>query len=342
MNPYLVSSMKTLSNSEERLRTPLSTSIKFQFMEPIKAHIRKVLKSFELKKIRLLSSLRRANVVLIICAYNEGPRLKFFFDFYMKLGVDHFIFIDNQSTDDSLSIAKSYSNVSIYLANGSYKQSRFGVDWINYLLSTHCNNKWVLFVDADEFLTFDIGDGKLCDLIAELERNGRKSAQSLMLDMYSDAPGGVPHCVNEGQDPLETSPYYDSRGYYISREVSSNTTWIKGGVRNRLFFDKVGSGPALNKTPLVKWKRHYAFLKSAHQAWPTKINGVGEVPMSALLHFKFVSSSSLYNADLTARHTSEYSAYIDLKKLKTFVGPTTKTYTGAKALVEDGLILSFV
>ena len=64
--------------------------------------------------------------------------------------------------------------------------------------------------------------------------------------------------------------------------------------------------------------------------------------MSALLHFKFVSSSSLYNADLTARHTSEYSAYIDLKKLKTFVGPTTKTYTGAKALVEDGLILSFV
>ena len=121
------------------------------------------------------------------------------------------------------------------------------------------------FVDADEFLTFDIGDGKLCDLIAELERNGRKSAQSLMLDMYSDAPGGVPHCVNEGQDPLETSPYYDSRGYYISREVSSNTTWIKGGVRNRLFFDKVGSGPALNKTPLVKWKRHYAFLKSAHQ-----------------------------------------------------------------------------
>jgi len=341
MNPYLVSSMKTLSNCDERLRALLPNAVKFQLFEPMKAHFRKVYKSFQLKKIRILNSLRYANIVLVLCAYNEGPRLRFFFEFYKSLGVDHFIFLDNQSTDDSVSIAQSYDNVSIYLADGSYKKSRFGIDWVNYVLSTYCNNKWILFVDADEFLSFDIGDGKLCDLIAALEKDGRKSAQSLMLDMYSDAAGGVPRGLNEGQDPLETSPYYDSQGYYISRELSSNTTWIKGGVRNRLFFDKVGSGPALNKTPLVKWKKHYAFLKSAHQAWPAEINGVGEVPMTALLHFKFVSSSSLYNAEVAARHTSEYGAYIDLEKLDTLIGPTTKTYAGPQALVEDGLIIKF-
>lgn len=341
MNPYLVSSMETLSNSKEDLRARLSAVARFQLLEPCKAHFRKFLKSFQLKKVHLSKSLPSAKVVLILCAYNEGPRLSFFFDYYTRLGIDHFIFLDNQSNDDSISVAKSFQNVSIYRANGSYKKSRFGIDWVNHLLSVHCHNKWVLFVDADEFLTFDIGAGKLCDLITALEKNGRRSAQSLMLDMYSDAPGGVPRCLNEGQDPLETSPYYDSRGYYVSRELSSNTTWIKGGVRNRLFFDKVGSGPALNKTPLVKWKRHYAFLKSAHQAWPAEINGVGEVPMSALLHFKFVASSSLYNAEVAARHTSEYGAYIDLENLTTLIGPTTKTYAGPQSLVEDGLILKF-
>ena len=63
--------------------------------------------------------------------------------------------------------------------------------------------------------------------------------------------------------------------------------------------------------------------------------------MSALLHFKFVSSSSLYNAEVAARHTSEYGAYIDLENLTTLIGPTTKTYTGPQSLTDDGLILKF-
>ena len=337
MNPYLVSSMKTLSNKDELLRPYLLRVAKFQIMEPIKAHLRKAFKRLEIKRVAVKDSLKSADVVLIVCAYNEGPRLKFFFEFYRNLGVDHFILLDNDSTDNSVELVRTSNDISIFSARGSYKKSRFGVDWVNYLLSSYCKNKWILFVDVDEFLTFDKYTG-LADLIDALEGAGRKSVQSIMLDMYSDAPGGVPRCLSEGQNPLETSPYYDARGYYISRETASNTMWIKGGVRNRLFFDRVGSGPALNKTPLVKWKWHYVFLKSAHQVWPAEINGVGDVPKSALLHFKFVSSSSLYNAEIAARHTSEYSAYTNLQKVGTLIGPTTKTYNGPQGLVGDGII----
>ena len=307
-------------------------------MEPIKAHFRKFIKSFQLKRIRLKSEISNANVVLVVCAYNEGRRLRFFFDYYTKMGVDHFILIDNQSTDNSLEIAKPYENVSIFSANGSYKKSRYGVDWVNHILSSYCRGKWIIFADVDEFMTFGTNNENIPQLIAILESSGRESMQSVMLDMYSEAPGGAPRSLDDGQDPLETSPYYDASGYFIGREISSNTTWIKGGVRNRLFFDNVGSGPALNKTPLVKWKGHFAFLKSAHQLWPPHLNGTGDIPQSALLHFKFVSTSALYDLDIASRHTAEYRAYSRLGSVPSFISSSTKTYDGVHQLIDDGLI----
>ncbi len=79
--------------------------------------------------------------------------------------------------------------------------------------------------------------------------------------------------------------------------------WIQGGARSRVFFaDEPEKAPALNKVPLVKWDRHFAFVSSTHMLLPRGLNIVydewgGEKTSGCLLHAKFL--------DLMLEKTSE-------------------------------------
>ena len=58
-------------------------------------------------------------VLLFSVIRNERPRLPFFLDYYRKLGVEHFCFIDNQSNDGTADYLKSQEDVSLWHADGS-------------------------------------------------------------------------------------------------------------------------------------------------------------------------------------------------------------------------------
>ena len=66
--------------------------------------------------------------------------------------------------------------------------------------------------------------------------------------------------------------------------------------RLRAFFaDQPMFAPALNKTPLVKWRRGQCFVSSTHSLLPRALNvtydeGDGERLTGALLHTKFLST----------------------------------------------------
>jgi hypothetical protein len=49
--------------------------------------------------------------------------------------------------------------------------------------------------------------------------------------------------------------------------------WIQGGPRARMFFtDAPERAPALNKMPLVRWHRSYAYVSSTHMLLPRGLN----------------------------------------------------------------------
>ena len=96
--------------------------------------------------------------------------------------------------------------------------------------------------------------------------------------------------------------------------------WIQGGPRARVFFpDDPISAPALNKIPLVKWDRSYAYASSTHNLLPRGLNLVyddrgGEKPSGILLHTKFLSTFEEKSRDEFERgqHYAggrEYGAY---------------------------------
>ena len=316
--------------------------------EIIKARARMVFHSKQMSEVRLSDGLSASSHVVVTLVHNEEPRLAYFLKFYRSLGFNHFIFIDNQSTDGSLSFLRNQQDVSLFSATGSYKNARFGMDWINLVLTKFCCGKWILHVDADEFLCFpgSVGE-KVQNLTDYLDSRNEPSINCLLLDMYSDTQISE-NILSVDRDPIEVLSYYDASGYLKIHDPNTHTTWIKGGVRGRKFFSRrEWEGPALNKTPLIKWKKSYAFLKSAHQVWPFSLNrgscGKGRIT-GALLHTKFLSDfiQKIKMEQERRQHSEEYDAYIfagDSSQAEVFMDINTKKFEGWRSLAQDGLII---
>lgn len=312
----------------------------YDVMESGKAHLRRRLKASELTQVRVRAELQDARYVAVLVVKDEAVRFPFLLDYYRAIGVDHFIVIDNGSTDGLDDLLSELGDVSTYRANGNYGDARYGNDWVNEVLHRHCRGKWILYVDADEFLVVGGSAASIPEVCSKLEAAGRRSLQMMMLDLYSDRITDE-NVVASGVDPLTVCDLYDAAGYESRYDPVSQTTWIKGGVRGRLFFaDDVWAGPALNKSPLVRWRRTDAFLKSSHQLWPRSLNGVPGLPQGALLHFKFTveSASKSVDSTSTAQHTAEYQAYTQVQQVK-FVSDVTTKYSGTDKLVAEGIIV---
>jgi Glycosyl transferase family 2 len=323
-------------------------ALMYSVVEFSKAHVRRFAKAHEVAAVRVAPGLAAASHVLIMTVHNEAHRMAYFLRYYKALGFEQFIVLDNESTDGLRTQLASETGVSIFAARGSYKKSRFGNDWINTVLSKYCNGKWVLYVDADEFFVYPHSDTrKIEELTAHLARTGQRSVNSLMVDMYSERKASDNTCTS-GEDPAAVCPLYDAYGYQTRYDARSRTTWTKGGVRGRIFFKDVWDGPALNKTPLVLWKRPYAYLKSSHQLWPARLNQPvsrsGKTMTGALLHFKFLADidDKLRAEALRRQHTAEYVAYADQLHVKReepdFVGAPTARYENWRSLQRDRLI----
>ena len=313
-----------------------------------KARIRVIAKSREVSVVKIAPGLQDAKHVVVMVVHNEALRIPYMLEYYKTMGFEHFLILDNRSDDDLQNILSGKSGISIFMANGSYRFSRFGVDWVNGVLSKYCSQKWILYVDADEFFVFPHCDTKsISDLTDFMENNNQKSMQCLMLDMYSDKKVQYNIC-GVGQDPLSVCRFYDRDGYVKKYDRLNQAVWIKGGVRGRIFFStNVWEGPALNKTPLVFWQRHYAFLRSTHLLWPPRLNG-GNVTRrkirGALLHFKFLAdwTTKISSESLRQQHTDEYNAYsaaaTSMDDGLDFIGPATVEYRSWRSLEQYGLL----
>ena len=265
----------------------------------------------------------RSDDLLLFCTQrNEGVRLPYFLDYYRKLGIGHFFFVDNDSTDGSLEYLAQQPDVSVWRTKASYKRARFGVDWLNWLQLKHAHGHWALTVDPDEFLVYPFCDTRPLRALTDwLDASSIKSFSAMLLDMY---PKGRldEQPYQRGQNPMEIACWFDSGNYTISRNFRFNNLWIQGGPRARTFFaDQPERAPALNKVPLVKWDRRYAYVSSTHMLLPRGLNQVydewgGEKASGVLLHAKFLDTFSAKAKEEMERQehyaaSLEYRAYVE-------------------------------
>ena len=220
--------------------------------------------------------------------------MEYFYEYYKKLGVDHFIFIDNGSNDGFSEWYRSRDDVSVWYTEHGYKQAGFGVFWCNFLLEKYGTGRLCITVDPDEFLVYPHMETRsLKDLGQHLKEVGQPCLGTLMLDAYSDR--AIRDTVLDyGDDPFALCPYFDRDGYTQKRNYMSGT-FIQGGPRLRVLNRKTPKeAPALNKIPVVWWKKHYRYQSSAHDMWPWHLNRMttkaGISLSGCLFHFKFIAS----------------------------------------------------
>ncbi|WP_425100757.1 glycosyltransferase family 2 protein [Tropicibacter sp. S64] len=265
----------------------------------------------------------RPSDLLVFCTQrNEGVRLPYFLQYYREMGVNHFFVVDNDSTDGSLTYLSKQDDVSVWSTRASYKRARFGMDWMNWLLMKYGHGHWCLTVDPDEFFLYPFCDTRSLRALTDwLDASSIKSFSAMLLDMY---PKGRidQQPYTPGQNPLDIASWFDAGNYAISKNPRFGNLWIQGGPRARVFFPETPElAPALNKIPLVKWDRKYAYVSSTHNLLPRGLNLVydewgGEKASGILLHTKFLDTfTAKAEEELTrGQHygaSREYLAYAD-------------------------------
>lgn len=263
-------------------------------------------------------AIKPGDILLFCTLRNEAVRLPYFLEYYREMGVNHFIFVDNDSDDGSGSFLQDQPDVSLWHTRASYKRSRFGADWLNWLQRKYGHGHWTLVVDPDEFLVYPFCDTRPLRALTDwLDASSIRSFSSMILDMY---PKGRidQQPYRAGQNPLEIANWFDSGNYAIERNWKFGNLWIQGGPRQRVFFpDAPAKAPALNKIPLVKWDRKYVYASSTHMLLPRGLNAVydewgGEKASGVLLHTKFLDTFHA-KAQEELDRKQHYSASVEYK-----------------------------
>ncbi|MBO9446030.1 glycosyltransferase family 2 protein [Ruegeria sp. R14_0] len=294
--------------------------------------------------------IRRKDILLVSVIRNEKIRLPYFLDYYRKLGINHFLFVDNNSDDGSREYLADQPDVSVWRADASYKRASFGVDWSNYLLRKFAHRHWVLTVDPDEFFIYPFCDTRPIRALTDwLDGCAVRSFSAMLIDMYPEGP--VEDAIyTEGQNPFEIAKWFDTGNYTITKNPTYGNLWIQGGPRARVFFrDTPKKAPALNKIPLVKWDKRYVYVSSTHSLLPRGLNQVydewgGEKTSGGLLHAKLISTLSDKAREEMERgqhyHGSgEYRAYAEqLQEKPVFWCDTSETYINWRQLEILGLM----
>jgi hypothetical protein len=292
--------------------TPLSTS-DARWMDFRQGWKRRRLRARAIRKMGELRCLKRGrwgrrDILLFCTLRNERERIDWFLQHYRRLGVDHFLFIDNDSDDGTREVVLAQPDASVWHTRASYKASRFGMDWINGLMLRYGTWHWCVVADADELLIYPHWESRpLRALTGWLAAEGQAVMPAMMLDLYPKGPLGAQDCPAPGTDPLSLLQWFDAGNYMIQHKPVLDALLIQGGPRARMFFGKrPNRAPTLTKLPLIYWSWHNAWVNSTHSILPRVLNRVydragGETIAGALLHTKFLPTIVQKSATEKAR-----------------------------------------
>jgi len=257
----------------------------------------------------------KGDVFVVSVVRNEMIMLPHFLDHYRRLGSTSFIFVDNCSDDGTREYLHEQPDVILYSSDTEYKYSHYGVVWQQTVLGNLCLNKWVLLVDADEFLVYEDYEQKtLRNLVLEAESSGAFIIRTDMIDMY---PGGdLDEADFTKSSPFEAAPWFDKNSTFQWRIGSgqySNGITHLSGLRHRLVESSEPNSYTTQKYALVKYQPWVRYSQGLHD--------VANVPVANtkgwLAHFKYHAG---FKAKVIAEvkrkqhynNASEYKQYLNM------------------------------
>ena len=277
-------------------------------------------------------------VTLYSLVRDERLRLPWFLDHYRRLGIRHFVMIDNASTDGSTQYLRDCPDVTLYATSDNFIGAYDGMVWINHLKAMLNPDGWAVYADTDEALVYDGCETRLLpDLIELLEGEGAEAFTGYMLDMFSPTPASSADMDAADTDYTSRYPAYLPT-VFSTPSITCPYRTHNGGVRS-LF----GTKHDLTKTPLVKNSAGVAFLRSSHDITPARVSNMS----GALLHYKITDGLAAQAQAVVADKMRSINCHFryrkyaqagDLGDLLKPVLDDARVYSGSRSLVETGMI----
>jgi hypothetical protein len=211
--------------------------------------------------------------ITLICVFRDEELLiPHFINYYEKMGVSHFIFIDNSSIDKSIEKISTHCTKDYRIVErvGNYSQANFGVDWATEELDLFCKNTWCGVVDIDEFILLQ-NDANFNQLKKEMLASKANVCEFILCEFY---PKSFPKNV-EPFDPFIHSDYYDNfynPDYFSTRfykKTNKGSFGIWGGLRKRIFSETISENRkyCLNKKLFFNYDFYNHCKLSAGMHW---------------------------------------------------------------------------
>lgn len=315
----------------------------------------------------------------VVTVYNEMTRLPYFLEYHRKLGVNRFLFTDNNSTDGTLDYLLSQPDCHVFYTKDSYSESKSGIRWAKNLADTYCNGYWCLRLDADELFVYPHSETLSLRALSDfMDQEGSQGLFTFMLDMYPKGNIAAAVCTPD-KSFFDVAPYFDSEYRFEPRTRLKGPapfppTEVIGGPRTRCFYpdqyhityrqrwlihlkrriihhlnkrgiplvDNAIQSPVLYKVPFVKWNPDFEYIASTHQMNPIRLSEITGV----LAHFKFFSDfdekvqAALQKGD-HSNGSAEYKRYASrMKAIGNLMYEGSRKYKSSQQLQELNIIKS--
>jgi hypothetical protein len=249
--------------------------------------------------------------LLVISVVRNGELyINSFLDHYRSMGVKHFVFLDNGSTDHTLEMLCAEDGLTILQTEAPY--NKYENTMKRYLAETFSPGRWNLCADIDELFDYPFSRNlRLPDFLGYLNENRYTAVVTQMLDMFSDI--ALNKLESNADDILkEKYIYYDissieKEEYLWSERSNPEIKMHWGGIRKMVF----GTINGLTKSALVLMDGKVKPFITWHHP-----KGARMADISCLLrHYPFVSSfyAKVEDAVRTGRYgmrvTDEYKVY---------------------------------
>lgn len=240
----------------------------------------------------------------VLCVEKDSlTYMKKFLPYYRELGIGHFIFIDNLSSDGTDAFLAKQEDVTLYSAPFPYEHRR-KAGWLLQAIQEAGTDRWYLGLDADEFFSWEgMEESSVPELIGKMERQGMGTCRMIMADMYPSGP--LMDRTRENDSFMDDYVYFDDA---FSYRLDPETGEYFGGMRNRT----VGADLRMDKYVIFRPDRGY-FPVNSHNM--TGIRSEKEKKCRGILrHYKFLPSESEKYRRIAADRNSGYSGFRQIRK----------------------------
>lgn len=287
------------------------------------------------------------NSVIAICAVHDSENLIVpYIEHYAGIGVQNFVFIDNDSSDTTIQkiVNKSQNTEDLAIEVWSTPERFDGfkaMGWKQRMFHHYGLDRWYLNLDVDEHFVYEECESKnVGELTSEVRSLGARAVRAMLLDMYPNLDITDGDILSNGftlQDLRNCYAYFD-KDTYEGTPSEKYSTRIFGGPRTRVF----NRHPSLQKYPLMYVEQDTLAI-NPHFWYPYSANDASSEVSAALLHYKFLPGDiEKYRRYVASGvhwdNSSQYKSYVDgidkLGGINFFDANASVKYLGSVSLQE--------